>query len=65
MFISTIWYDICNDYSLDLRNDAPLDVCGMTVIEVEVGKVYFSMDGEAIYLQGIEGLNNTYIDEIE
>lgn len=58
----TKWYDICNDFSLSLRNDAPEDYMEMTVTETEVGKVYQNSYEEAVYLQGIQGLNNTYID---
>lgn len=53
--MSKIWYDICNDYSLDPCDDPNLSVV-THAIECSEGIVYFNEHNEAIYLFAEPGL---------
>lgn len=58
------WYDVCNDYSLEERAEAP-DTTGMERIELDAGTAFGDdLDGEgALYFYGFAKLNGFYLEE--
>lgn len=56
------WYDICNDYSLEVREMPDLKDVAYS-LPCEQGTVFFNEHDEAIYFAGDAGL--TQLDESE
>ena len=61
--MTKIWYDICNDYSLEERDFSPILAYGEYSLPCEQGTVIFNKYDEAIYFLGEAGL--TQLDESE
>ncbi len=64
-----VWYDVCNDFTLDQRNDSPLDIMEMNYSKYveEVDGVIFGLDEYegCVYLFAPQGLNGTCLDDCD
>lgn len=63
-----VWYDVCNDYSLERRDSCPKDLLTMESSKhiADIDGVIFNAEYcEIVYLLAPEGLEGQYLDEYD
>jgi len=56
------WYDVCNDLSLENRNDQPLDLADLySISDIYGGVIYYDNEDGPIYYFGKEGLQGCFL----
>ncbi len=61
-----VWYDVCNDYSLEARATIPTDQNELDSFVDKWGEiVYYTEEEGAIYYLADYGLQGCYLEEIE
>ncbi len=61
-----VWYDVCDDYSLENREIIPTDLDELdSFVDIHGGTVYYTEEEGAIYYLCDYGLQGCYLEEIE
>ena len=61
-----VWYDVCNDYSLESRETIPNDLKELdSFVDKWGGVVYYTEEEGAIYYLHNYGLQGCYLEEID